>query len=177
MTAPNEQAQLFVGQGGGLLIGTNTAHSISLSTNRDVSPTTASIQISGTGTKNVSINAPLAVNSNVSITGSLTMTSFFPIKPFVSLICSGTTLSIMSTGFSQTGISLSKPATGAYTITMPAHPNGTDYQVIVQPRWASAATTSILTGVSVVSSTSFTVLCKTTANGSVDASFFVHTVP
>ena len=60
---PNEEAQLYVGQGGGLMIGTNTAHSISLSANRDVAPTTASIQISGTGSKNVFINAPLLVNS------------------------------------------------------------------------------------------------------------------
>ena len=57
-SVPTETAQIFAGQGGGLQVCTNAAHSIKLSANRDVAPTTPSIEMSGTGNKSDTINSP-----------------------------------------------------------------------------------------------------------------------
>ena len=62
---PTETCQMFSGLGGGLYLCTNTAHSIRLSANRDVAPTTPSIEIAGTGTKAVTISAPLILTSTL----------------------------------------------------------------------------------------------------------------
>ena len=70
----SEVGQIFVGGGNGIVIGTNAAHSIKLSANRFVAPQIASIEISPTGNKDVSINAPLAIIGNASVGGTLTVT-------------------------------------------------------------------------------------------------------
>ena len=51
---------------------TNTPHSISLSANRFTEPKIASIEISGDGTKNVTIKTPLTITGDASLGGTLT---------------------------------------------------------------------------------------------------------
>ena len=72
--SPTEESDILCGQSAGLNLCTNTAHPIRLNANRFTEPTTPSIEISGTGTKNVAINAPLTITGNASVGGNLTVT-------------------------------------------------------------------------------------------------------
>ena len=68
--------------------------------------------------------------------------------------------------------------TGQYIFTLPtAHPAGANYEVFLQQRTALATSAIAVYGVTVNSSTSFTVWSKTTANVLVDSEFYVHTEP
>jgi hypothetical protein len=60
---------------------------------------------------------------------------------------------------------------------MPAHPNGTNYQVFVQQITSAATTAIALYGTNVLTSTSFVVFSKTTANVASASSFYVYTLP
>ena len=69
---------MYSGQNDGLNLTTTTAHPIRLNANRFVAGALNSIEIKGTGTRDVEINAPLLVkgasavhSGNVTVNGSL----------------------------------------------------------------------------------------------------------
>ena len=70
--------QMYSGQNEGLVLATNTAHPIRLNANRFAAGALNSIEIKGTGTRDVEINAPLLVkgastvhSGSVTVNGSL----------------------------------------------------------------------------------------------------------
>ena len=113
---PVETAQFFTGAAGVLQVCTNTSHPIKLSSNRNVAPTAPSIEISGTGTKAVTISAPLIY------------------KPWVALEMrmSGTTVTIQSSsGYNTiTTSNVIRSAAGNYTISFPVHPSSSFIPVV-----------------------------------------------
>ena len=80
-------------------------------------------------------------------------------------------------GFVQSGITLSRYVAGTYTFIIPAHPKGANYMAFVQQQASSSATAIAICNVGLVSSTSFTVWSKSTANVLTDSNFYVYTVP
>ena len=109
-------------------------------------------------TGNATIGGTLAVTSSISsasssttgnatiggtltVTGALTTTAFYNAKFYCALLVTNNLMSAtVFPGFAQSGVTLNKSATGTYTITMPTHPRGTQYMVMVQARASSGAT-------------------------------------
>ncbi len=73
---PVETGKLFTGQGG-LQILTATAHPVKIT----AGPGLPQIEVAGTGTRAVTINAPLSINGNLDIEGTLTTTGPTTITP------------------------------------------------------------------------------------------------
>ena len=120
----------------------------------------------------------LTVTGNTTVTGTLSTSSFFGVKPWVATKLNSGAITISgSPGFCQTGVTVNTGTVGTYTFTMPAHPNGTNYQVFVQQITSAATTAIALYGTNVLTSTSFVVFSKTTANAAVASSFYVYTLP
>ena len=78
LNTPFGIGQMYSGQNEGLVLATNTAHPIRLNANRFAAGALNSIEIKGTGTRDVEINAPLLVkgtstvhSGNVTVNGSL----------------------------------------------------------------------------------------------------------
>ena len=118
------------------------------------------------------------MGGNTTITGTLSTTSFFGDKPWVATKLNSGAITISgSPGFCQTGVTVNTGTVGTYTFTMPAHPNGTNYQVFVQQITSAATTAIALYGTNVLTSTSFVVFSKTTANAAAASSFYVYTLP
>jgi hypothetical protein len=180
--APNEVAQLYVGQGGGLYVTTNTAHPIRFLVNRFATPATA-LEITTAG--NTNINGDLAVNG------------FFNMKPWCAVLINTTDTSTGAftvTSFGKQTISASnvtRAGTGsmAYTITFPtAHPLGTNCGVFVTPHTAGSTTWTntyffVPTAKMESGGVSCTVWCRVpgadqaAAAGFRHGSFYVHTLP
>ncbi len=89
----------------------------------------------------------------------------------------GTLVPLGSPGFCQTGVTVNTGTAGTYTFTIPAQPNGTNYMVFVQQIILTLGTAIAMYGTNIISSTSFTVFSKTTANSAVRFNFYVYTVP
>ena len=131
-------------------------------TNRFVAPTTPCIEILGTGNKNVVINSPLIY------------------KPYIAFyFTSGAISSTIEPGYvSRSSISLTARTTGTlYNFTFPAHPNGSNYFIIVQARTGSTTTSYFTCTSNVLSSTSFNIWCRNASNTIVDGEFYAYTVP
>ena len=109
-------------------------------------------------------------------TPNFSTSSFYVNKPWAGFKCSSATTTYTSS-FNQTGVSVANSTLGSYVFTMPNHPQGINYMVYVQQMTAAASTTIALYGINIISSTSFSVFSKTTANAVVASSFYVHTVP
>ena len=78
LNTPFGIGQMYSGQNEGLVLATNTAHPIRLNANRFAAGAINSIEIKGTGTRDVEINAPLLVkgastvhSGSVTVNGSL----------------------------------------------------------------------------------------------------------
>ena len=110
--------------------------------------------------------------------GALTTTGFYACKPYVGFhTINDLVSSSVKPGFVQSGITLSKPAVGTYTFTIPTHPKAAIYMVFVQQQ-GNVSTGAIANyTVGNISSTSFTVYSKSTANVLTDSNFYVHSVP
>jgi hypothetical protein len=180
--APNEVAQLYVGQGGGLYVTTNTAHPIRFLVNRFTTPATA-LEITTAG--------------NTNINGDLSVNGFFSMKPWCAVLITTTDTSTGAftvTSFGKQTISASnvtRAGTGsmAYTIAFPtAHPNGTNCGVFVTPHTPLSATWTntyyfIPTAKMESGGEKCTIWCRipgaaqTLATGYVHGSFYVHTIP
>ncbi len=175
-TPQAETAQIFCGQTGGLNITTNTAHSIKLNANRFAAGSVNSIEIQGTGTRNVLVNAPLLY------------------KPYVSLLVTTTSGVVSVTNFGYctlTASSITRVGTGskAYSITLPAaHPYGANFAVFATAQTGSSSTWDgtndfIVTAKVETGGTAISVWCRrpgisgATASGFTDGSFYVHSVP
>ena len=171
-----ETAQLYCGQSSGLVIATNTAHPIRLSANRNIAPTTPSIEIQPTGNKNVVINSPLIY------------------KPYASLLVTTTSGVVSVTNFGYcnlTASSVTRVGTGSkgYTITFPAaHPSGANFAVFATAQTSASTTWDgtndfIVTAKVESGGAGVSVWCRrpgisgATASGFTDGSFYIHTVP
>jgi hypothetical protein len=169
-----ETAQIWNGQSTGLNIVTNTAHPIKFSANRQASGAVNSIEIQGTGTRNVVINSPLMY------------------KPYASLLITTSTSGAVSfTNFgyiTPTSISRAGHNNKAYTIAFPAHPNGNNFAVIATAYTSGSSSWDgtndfILTTKVESGGTGMSVWCRrpglayNATNGLVDGSFYVYTVP
>jgi hypothetical protein len=137
--------------------------------------------ITATGTiagASAQITNNCTIGGTCTITGALTTTAFYDAKPWVGFYCGLSAVSAtVKPGYQQTGISVSKTATGTYVITIPTHPKGVNYMVFVQQQTAASTTAIAVYGTLVNTATSFTVWSKTTANVLVDSNFYVYTVP
>jgi hypothetical protein len=81
------------------------------------------------------------IGGTLTVTGALTTTAFYNAKFYCALLVVSNLMSAtVFPGFAQSGVSLNKSATGTYTFTMPAHPRGTQYMVMVQARASSGTT-------------------------------------
>ena len=121
---------------------------------------------------------------DLSVTGALSVTGQFLAKPWVAFLVTTDTNGLATisnhVGQKTTGISLvGRTTTNPYNFTIPAHPNGTNYQVILSPYSTSSGTSTAWPTGYAQTSTSIWVYCRsgigvtTTVNGS----FYVHTVP
>jgi hypothetical protein len=137
--------------------------------------------ITATGTiagASAQITNNCTIGGTCTITGALTTTAFYASKPWTAFHCVANAMSAtVNLGYKQTGVSLSKTATGTYLITIPTHPKGVNYMVFVQQQYALSTSAIAVYGTLVNTATTFTVFSKTTANVLVDSNFYVYTVP
>ena len=130
-------------------------------------------------------NQPLTVNGTLTakalaVTNTLTLNGVsVQTKPYVAVrVASSAILSGNNNGqIATANMSLQAGRTSGqvYTFTFsPAHPNGVNYMVMATP---NTATTFYVCTTQVVSSTSFSVWCRSAANAIIDGDFFVCTVP
>ncbi len=173
---PAGVGQFWCGQNEGLNFGTNTAHPIRFTANRFAAGNLNSIEIQGTGTRNVVVNAPLLY------------------KPYVSLLVTTTSGVVSVTNFGYctlTAASVTRVGTGskAYSITLPiAHPYGSNFAVFATAQTGSSSTWDgtndfIVTAKVETGGTAISVWCRrpgvsgATASGFTDGSFYVHSIP
>ncbi len=168
--------QLWSGQNDGLNIVTNTAHPIRFNANRWAAGNLVSLEIQGTGTRNVVINSPLIY------------------KPYASLLVTTTSGVVSVTNFGYcnlTASSVTRVGTGSkgYTITFPAaHPSGANFAVFATAQTGASSTWDgtndfIITAKVESGGTGMSIWCRrpgisgATASGFTDGSFYVHSVP
>ena len=201
----NETGQLFVGQQLGLVMMTRTAHALRFKTYSDELNATPpfSMQILGTGTRDVEILAPLTVTNNTIITGNLvvngnlTLSGFNVIKPYISMkiTTSGGTPSTLTTigtpgasvaincGYTS-AVTLARGTSGAtnaflYTISWTSpHPLGSNYMVMCNFQGGSTTNLSPngffrANG----TSTNITIWVRTSDGIIKDENFYVYSVP
>jgi hypothetical protein len=186
-TYSNEEGQIWIGRGYGFNMRTNTDSPISFQTGGYTTQT--SMKILGSGNRDVEIYTPLnikgssttidqsvSIGGTLTITGALTTTAFYSIKPYVAAYV---ILSALSTTVKPGFITPTLAKTsGQYIFTLPTpHPSGAHYTVFVQQRMSAQTSAQAFYGVLVNSSTSFTVWSKTNSNAAIDSDFYVHTVP
>jgi hypothetical protein len=127
---------------------------------------------------NFTVAGNTSTNGNVDVDGTLTVAGFYAHKPYTAFYTNGS--GVISATIKPGYIipTLSRTVMGTYVYTLPtAHPSGNLYEVFVQQRKATATTALAQYGVSVISSTQFTVWSTTYLNVLVDSDFYLHTVP
>jgi uncharacterized protein YpuA (DUF1002 family) len=183
-TPAAETAQIYNGQNTGLNIATNTAHSIKFAANRFAAGAVNSIEIQGTGTRNVVINSPLVcngpatLNQTLQVGGDLSVTGFYQVKPWVGFHFASGAISY-HIGHNTSGITFSRPngANGLYQFNIPSHPKGTQFLVVVQARTGSTGSVAYACTANVGSATAFYIWCRKFDNTIVDGEFYAYTVP
>ena len=131
------------------------------------------------------ITNDLTVGGNLSVVGTLSSTAFSPVKYWVGIYVttSGGVASIASScGYSSVAIS---HVTGSlYTITFPAHPNGSNYLPMVQAQASTSANGGkIYFATSNIDASTPTTKCQVhlradfTSGTLQDGNLFFHTVP
>jgi hypothetical protein len=124
-----------------------------------------------------------ANNKNLTVNGNLSVSNFFPTKPWVGFLVQtdGVGVATISkhVGYNTTGISVNHPNNGAYVFTIPAHPNASNYLVMTSPYAAASSSTSTWPVGNAVTGTRMDVYCRSTigATATVNGNFFVYTVP
>ena len=124
------------------------------------------------------VDAGARIEGALTVIGNLTVEGFSAVKPWVAIYTNGA--GTVSTSIKPGYITptLSRTAMGTYVYTLPTpHPSGSLYEVFVQQRKALATTALAHYGVSILSSTQFTVWSTTYLNALVDSDFYLHTVP
>jgi hypothetical protein len=130
----------------------------------------------------VVIGSP-ATKKNLTVNGTLSVSNFFPTKPWVGFLVTtdatgGVTIS-NHVGYKTTGISVSHTNGGSYNFTIPAHPNGSNYLVMLSPYTYTAGLVSTWPTGYAATATTMYVYCRsgimvtTTVNGN----FYIYTVP
>ena len=129
-----------------------------------------------TNTVGLTVQNGCSFGANVAITGNLTVSGFYSMKPYVgAYVLSSVVSTTVKPGYITPTLA---KTTGQYIFTLPtAHPSGVNYQVFVQQRMGAQTNANALYGVLVNNSTSFTVWSKTTANVVVDSVCYVRAVP
>ena len=122
-------------------------------------------------------------DANLSVYGNLTVSGFYPIKPWVAFYVQGSAISTSTNvGFlPPSSFTMTRPS-NAYTFTFTnAHPNGNNYQICVTPRTTSTTTAFFVCTAKVetdsTAGTKFSVWCRNASNAIIDGDFWVHTVP
>ncbi len=100
-------------------------------------------------------------------------------KPYVALRLFANVIAQNTGQVASANIAISRPngAGGVYSFTFPAHPKGIDYLVMVQAFTRSTTSTFVVCTAAHSVSNNFSVWCRTAANGIIDGSFYVYTVP
>jgi hypothetical protein len=122
-------------------------------------------------------------DANLTVYGTLSTTSFFPIKPYAALYVQGNAISTSTNvGFlAPSAFTMTRPS-NAYQFTFTnAHPNLNNYQIFVTPRTSSTNTAFFVCTAKVevdsTAGTKFSVWCRNASNAIIDGDFWVHTVP
>ncbi len=116
----------------------------------------------------------------MTVNGNLTVNGWLAANPYVAFYFVGGAISTsVAPGLISRGsIVLAARSAGAlYSFTIPAHPSGQNYVVIVQPRTGSTGTAYFTCTANVASSTNFLVWCRNASNTIVDGEFYVYTIP
>ena len=125
----------------------------------------------------------LFVQNDVSIGGSLSVTNFLPTKHWVGFLVTtsagGVATISKHVGYNTTGISVAHTDNGLYTFTIPAHPSGTNYLLMLSPYSTSTTSSSTFPTGYGQTSTAFYVYCRNAIGGTtnVNGNFYVYTVP
>ena len=143
----------------------------------------------------VSSNSNSTIAGNLDIAGTLSTSSFFSNKPWVSCLITTTSVGIISLtnyGFcTLTSANVTRIGTNskAYSISFPAHPNGNQFIVMAIPYTLTSASwdgsaipaTDYVCTTAIGGSTSMNVWCRRPAEsyntGMVNGNFYCYTVP
>ena len=124
-----------------------------------------------------------ALNKNLTVSGTLAVSYFFAPKPWVGFLVTtdGAGVATISkhVGYNTTGVSVAHSTNGLYTFTIPAHPSGANYLLMLSPYSTSTSVASMWpTGYS-ATATAFYAYVRSTigATTNINGSFYVYTVP
>jgi hypothetical protein len=147
-------------------------------------------QILGTS---LGISGDVIIQGSLAVGGLLNTMSFYPMKPYASCLITttGGTVSLFNYGYvNLTTANLTRVGTNnkAYMLTFPTvHPNGTNYAVMAVPytsssaSWDSTLTNDYICTTKRESNNGMSVWCRrpgqAPAQGIIDGSFYVYTVP
>jgi len=132
-------------------------------------------------TVNGSLTAKAAlVQNDLSVSGNLSVTGFYPHKPYVAFYFTGGQISTSNVpGFVPRANITMDPRNNnelyAFTFS-PAHPNGTNYMVMVTARTGSSSTYFYCTA-NATANNRFLVWCRTSPNALVNGEYYVQTIP
>ena len=135
-------------------------------------------RIQAAPSSNLEVAGIVVASGDVSITGNLSVTTFFNARSYVAGYVYSGALN-QSSGFVLPTLTRTNRANGVYTFTFsPAHPNGTNYCVSAFARTgATAGQTFTAMTVNIVNSTTFNVWARDAAFAAKDADFYLSTVP
>jgi hypothetical protein len=212
----SEVGRIFCGNSAGLNLCTHTTHPIKFTTYaNDASGAPVSMEILGTGNRDVEISAPLkikcllttieqavviggaapveatglyvsnnaVINRNLTVVGNLTVSGFYPIKPYAALYVVGNAISTSTAvGFLAPSAFTMTRTGGNYGFTFATpHPNGNNFQIFATPRTAGGTTPFFTCTAKVetdtTAGTKFSVWCRNASNAIIDGDFWVHTIP
>ena len=134
---------------------------------------------------NTTILGSITSSGDVSVGGTLTITNFLQTKPWVGFLVTtsaspaGVATISKHVGYNTTGISVSHGDNGLYTFTIPAHPSGANYLLMLSPYSTSTTSSSTFpTGYGQTSTAAFA-YCRNAIGGTtnVNGNFYVYTVP
>ena len=129
----------------------------------------------------VSNNA--VINRNLTVVGNLTVSGFYPIKPYAALYVVGNAIATSTAvGFLAPSAFTMTRTGGNYGFTFATpHPNGNNFQIFATPRTAGGTTPFFTCTAKVetdtTAGTKFSVWCRNASNAIIDGDFWVHTVP
>ena len=120
---------------------------------------------------------------DVSVGGTLTVTNLLPTKPWVGFLVTTSAVGVVTiskhVGYNNTGINVSHTDNGLYAFTIPAHPSGANYLLMLSPYSTSTTSSSTFPTGYGQTSTAFYVYCRNAIGGTtnVNGNFYVYTVP
>jgi len=121
-----------------------------------------------------------ALNNNLTVYGNLSISGFYPHKPYVAFYFTAGAISSSNVpGFvPRVNITMDpRNNNELYAFTFsPAHPNGTNYMVMVTARTGSSSTYFYCTA-NATANNRFLVWCRTSPNALVNGEYYVQTIP